>query len=53
MEHRDKYGNNLFYIHQAMHESILPGVATTKTYEPWDMLETDYQGLDKAKTTKL
>ena len=41
-------------IHQAMHESILPIVATTKTTkEAWDTLETTYQGLDKVKTSKL
>ena len=57
MEHRDKYGNNLFYIHQAMHESILPRVPktnTTKTTnEAWDTLETSYQGFDKVNTSKL
>ena len=27
-EHRKKHGKALFYIHQAMHESILPRIAT-------------------------
>ena len=49
-----KDGKYLFYIHQAMHESILPRVAATKTAkEAWDTLETSYQGLDKAKNAKL
>ena len=26
-EHRKKHGKALFYIHQAMHESILPRIA--------------------------
>ena len=30
-EHRKKYEKSLFYIHQAMHESILPIVAAAIT----------------------
>ena len=53
-EQRRKDGKDLFYIHQAMHESILPRVAATKTTkEARDTLETSYQGLDKAKNAKL
>ena len=53
-EHRKKDGKVMFYIHQAMHESILPRVATTiTTKQAWDTLETIYQGLDKVKTSKL
>ena len=38
-EHRKKDGNALFYIHQAMHESILPRVAATITAkQAWDTL---------------
>ena len=44
----------MFYIHQAMHESILPRVAATIiAKQAWDTLETSYQGLDKVKTSKL
>ena len=47
-------GQALFYIHQAMHERILPRVASTKKdKEAWDTLQTSYQGMDKVKTTKL
>ena len=53
-EQREKDGKTLFFIHQAMHESILPRiVAKTNAKEPWDTLETTYQGLDKVKTSKL
>ena len=49
-----KDGNYLFYIHQGMHESILPIVATTITSKhAWNTLEIAYQGLDKVKTSKL
>ena len=42
------------YIHQAMHESILPRIASKiNAKEAWDTLETAYQGLDKVKTSKL
>ena len=50
-EQRKKDGQALFYIHHAMHESILPRVVATKNAkEAWDTLETDYHGLDKEKT---
>jgi hypothetical protein len=51
---RKKDGKAVFYIHQAMHESILPRVASTKkAKEEWDTLQTSYQGMDKVKTAKL
>ena len=51
---RKKDGKALFYIHQAMHESILPRVeAKANAKQAWDTLETAYQGLDKVKTSKL
>ena len=44
----------MFFIHQAMLESILPRIETkTNAKEAWDTLETAYQGLDKVKTSKL
>ena len=53
-EQREKDGKAMFYIHQAMHESILPRVAaTTTTKKAWDTLETSYQGFDKLNTSKL
>ena len=53
-EQRKKDGKALFYIQQAMHESILPRVAVEITaMQAWDTLETSYQGLDKVKTSKL
>ena len=53
-EQRKKDGKTLFFIHQAMHESILPRIAAkTNAKEAWDTLETAYQGLDKVKTSKL
>ena len=52
-EQRKKDGKDLFYIHQAMHESILPRIAAKpNAKEAWDTLETSYQGLDKVKTSK-
>ena len=53
-EQRKKDGKALFYINQAMHESILPRVAaTTNAKKAWDTLETSYQGLGKVKNSKL
>ena len=53
-EQRKKDGKNMCYIHQAMHESILPRVeAVVNTKQAWDTLETAYQGLDKVRTSKL
>jgi len=44
----------LFYIFQAVHESIFPRVAaTTKSNQAWDTLQIAYQGMAKVKTTKL
>ena len=53
-EQRKKYGNDLFYIHQAMHESILPRVAAAITpKQAWDTLGKTYQGLDKIRKSNL
>ena len=42
-----KDGKYLFYIHQAMHESIVPRVVTTKTTKvAWNTLQTSYERLD-------
>ena len=53
-EQRKKDGKALFYVHQAMHESIIPReVAQINPKKAWDTLETAYQGLGKVKTSKL
>ena len=53
-EQRKKDGKALFYIHQAMHESILPRVvAKTNAKQAWDTLETSYQGLDNGKDIQV
>ena len=53
-EQRKRDGKALFFIHQAMHESILPRIAAkTNAKETCDTLETAYQGLDKVNTSKL
>ena len=53
-DQRKKDGKALFFIHQAMHESILPRLAAkTNAKQAWDTLETSYQGLDKVRTSKL
>ena len=47
-------GKYMFYIHQAMHECIVPRVAVAiTTKKAWDTLETSYQSFDKVKTSKL
>jgi hypothetical protein len=53
-DQRNKDGKALFYIHQDMHESILPRVASENQAKgAWDILQTSYQGIDKVKTAKL
>ena len=53
-EQMKKDGNALFYIHQAMDESILPRVAVVvDTKQAWGTLETAYEGLGKVNTSKL
>jgi hypothetical protein len=53
-DQRKKDGKAMFCIYQAMHESILPRVASKKqANESWDTLQTYYQGMDKVKTSKL
>jgi len=51
---RKKDGKVMFYIHQAIHESILPRVSSTKqAKKAWDILQTSYRGMDKFKISKL
>eukprot|EP00253_Pinus_taeda_P013979 PITA_13979 len=44
----------LIFLYQAVHESVFPRIAATKTsQEAWQTLKTAYQGMEKVKTTKL
>ena len=53
-DQRKKDGNKMFYIHQAMHESIVRRVASTKqAKKAWDILQNSYRGMEKFKTSKL
>jgi len=53
-DQRRKDGKTMFYIHQAMHESILLGIASSKkAKEALYILQTSYEGIDKVKTSKL
>eukprot|EP00253_Pinus_taeda_P012472 PITA_12472 len=53
-ENREKNAKDLFYIFQAVHESIFPRVAgATKSKQAWDTLQTTYQGMAKVKAEKL
>jgi hypothetical protein len=51
---KKKDSKALFFIQQAVHDSIFPRlVATTKSKEAWDVLQQAYQGTDKVKVVKL
>ena len=53
-ENRKKDSKALFYLDQAVHESIFPRIAaTTKSKEAWDIIKKAYQGMEKVKTSKL
>jgi hypothetical protein len=53
-ENRKKNSKALFFIQQAMHDSIFPILdATTKSKEAWDVLQQTYQGTNKVKVVKL
>jgi len=53
-DQRKKDGKAIFYIHQAMDESILQRVASmNQVKEAWDILQTYSQGIDKVKTSKI
>ena len=54
MDNMKKDSKSLFYIFQAVHESIFPRFAAAmKSKQAWDTLQTVYQGMEKVKTTKL
>ena len=53
-ENMKKDSKALFYIFQAVHESVFPMVAaTTKSNQECDTVQIAYQGMEKVKTTKL
>ena len=53
-DNKKKDSKALFYIFQAVHESIFPRVAlATNSKQAWDTFQTAYQGMAKVKTTKL
>jgi len=53
-ENKKKDSKALFFIQQAMEESIFPKVvAATRSKQAWESLQTAYQGTSKVKTTKL
>jgi hypothetical protein len=52
-DQRKKDGKTMFYIHQSMHESILPIFALEKkAKEAWDISKTSYQGMEKSQDFK-
>jgi hypothetical protein len=53
-EKKKKDSKALFFIQQAMEESIFPKVVVaTRSKQAWESLQTTYQGKSKVKTTKL
>ena len=51
---RNKDSKALFYLYQAVHESLFPRIAVAKrSKDAWNTLQTAYQGMKKVKTTKL
>eukprot|EP00253_Pinus_taeda_P036606 PITA_36606 len=51
---RKKDSKALFYIFQAVHESVFPRVAAVmKSKQTWDTLQTAYQGMEIVKKAKL
>lgn len=53
-DNKKKDSKSLFYIFQAIHESIIPMIAVAKkSKKARDTIHTTYQGMEKEKTTKL
>eukprot|EP00253_Pinus_taeda_P020908 PITA_20908 len=51
---KKKDSKALVFLYQAVHESVFPRIATTKTSkEAWQTLKTTYHGMEKVKTAKL
>jgi hypothetical protein len=53
-ENKKKDSKALFFIQQAMEESIFPKIAAaTRSKQTWESFQTAYQGTSKVNTTKL
>nr|GEW92989.1 DUF4219 domain-containing protein/UBN2 domain-containing protein [Tanacetum cinerariifolium] len=53
-EHQKRYAKALFFIHQAVDESIFSRIAgDTTAKQAWTTLKTEYQGSSKVITVKL
>ena len=51
---KKKDSKALYFLYQAVHESVFPRIATTKrSKEAWETLKIAYQGMEKVKKTKL
>ena len=51
---RKKESKALFYLYQAVHESIFPRIAVAKrSKDAQDTLQTAYHNMEKVNTTKL
>ena len=48
---RKKESKALFYLYQAVHESVFPRIVEAKrSKDAWDTLKVAYQGMEKVKT---
>lgn len=51
---KKKDSKSLYFLYQAVHESVFPRIAATKGSKgAWQTLQIAYQGMEKVKTTKL
>jgi len=52
--YKKKDSKALYFLYQAMHESVFPRIEVAKTSkEAWKTLKIAYHGMEKVKTTKL
>eukprot|EP00253_Pinus_taeda_P007362 PITA_07362 len=52
--YKKKDSKALYFLYQAVHESVFPRIAAAKTSkEAWKTLKIAYQGMEKVKTAKL
>lgn len=53
-EKKKKDAKALFFIQQAMNDSVFPRIsAATRSKQAWEILETSYQGTMKVRVAKL
>ena len=51
---KKKDSRALYFLYQAVHESLFPRIAAAKRYkEAWKTFKIAYQGMEKVKTAKL